>query len=277
MDMARLLDLETWIRFFTARSQTRKLVFRSLFLAGIVVLLATWIFCSPSSGVARHKPRGATVAPPVAAQWKFELTSPVEPVAAAGKLPLRRALAVVADAADAKLALLDDSAQQVMRKAHRYWSDPRDAAEGGEAGAARNWEIDFPKGIARDEYARQLDFFAIELAVILPNNQLQYASAFSKPKHTVRTAPTSEERRCYLTWQGGDLGRADRELLARAGIKAGSRVVVTILPRDVEAKLVELEKQAAGRDLDKVRRTRFGIHAAGNGYEFYVAEQFRRE
>jgi hypothetical protein len=252
-------------------------VFRAIFVVGVVVLFILITILSWGPSAASRKPRQSADQTPPAVELKLDLASPIEAVALAAQPPLGEAMAAVADAVEAKATLLGDSAQQAMLRAHRYWADPRSAGEGGAVGAARNWELHFGKGIARDEYARELDFFGIELAVIMPDNQLVYASDFSKPKHTVRTAPADEEQRCYLTWQGGDLSRADRELLARAGIKAGSRVVVTILPREVESKLAELEKQAAGSELDKVRRTRFGVRAEGNGYTFYVVEQFRRE
>ncbi len=50
-----------------------------------------------------------------------------------------------------------------------------------------------------------------------------------------------------------------------------------ILPAAVEAKLAALERTAAGADIDNVRKTRFGIRAAGDGYEFYVIQQYRTE
>ena len=99
----------------------------------------------------------------------------------------------------------------------------------------------------------------------------------SKVKPEIHTGAASTERRCYLTWSEGDLGRADADLLARAGISTEGQVVLKLLPRRVEDKLAELEQNYAGHEIDNVRKTRFGIRAAGNGYEFFVLEQFRKE
>ena len=148
----------------------------------------------------------------------------------------------------------------------------------GDAGNLwRNWELHFNRGTAKERYARQLDFFGIELAVVMPENKLLYVGKFTQKKPQTRLGPADQERRCYLTWREGDLSRADAELLSRAGISSEDRVVLKILPPKVEAALAVLEKAAAGDDLDSVRRTRFGIRAAGDGYEFYVLEQLRKE
>ena len=155
------------------------------------------------------------------------------------------------------------------------WGDLRKAGE--KDVAARNWELRFLKGNTKDKYARQLDFFGIELAVVMPGNKLVYVRKFSKPKPENHTGPADQEKRCYLTWRNGDLSRADVELLSRAGVSPGDRVVLKILPADVEAKLAKLEKDYAGDDAGNVSKTQFGIRAAGDGYEFYVAEQYRKE
>ena len=60
-------------------------------------------------------------------------------------------------------------------------------------------------------------------------------------------------------------------------MSTSERIVLKILPLKVAAKLAELEKASAGDQLDDVRKTRFGVRDAGDGYEFYVIEQYRRE
>ncbi len=143
-----------------------------------------------------------------------------------------------------------------------------------EATAQRNWEIRFPKGQTVETYAKQLDFFGIELAVVLPESMLLYVSRLSADKPTTRTGKAADEKRFYLTWRGGELSLADLELLNRAGVEARNRVLLKLLPPELEKKLTELERQAAGARADRVRKTRFDIRPAENGYQFVVVEQW---
>ncbi len=143
-----------------------------------------------------------------------------------------------------------------------------------EATAQRNWEIRFPKGQTVETYAKQLDYFGIELAVVLPEGMLLYVSRLSADKPTTRTGKAADEKRFYLTWRGGELSLADLELLHRAGVEARNRVLLKLLPPELEKKLTELERQAAGPRADRVRKTRFDIRAAEGGYQFAVVEQW---
>ena len=143
-----------------------------------------------------------------------------------------------------------------------------------EATAQRNWEIRFPKGQTVETYAKQLDYFGIELAVVMPEGVLLYVSRLSADKPTTRTGKAAEEKRFYLTWRGGELSLADLELLHRAGVEARNRVLLKLLPPELEKKLAELERQAAGPRADRVRKTRFDIRASDDGYQFVVVEQW---
>jgi hypothetical protein len=188
---------------------------------------------------------------------------------------LRDALASVADIVASRLADLDNP----------LISDPDSVEAGGSkgelargqgtggTGIRRRWEIFFDKGNTIETYARQLDFFGIELGILLPGNQVQYVSGFSQPRPQVRVGPADAEKRFYLTWQRGDLQQADRELLARAGIDPGNRLILKFLPPEVEARLVALERAYASGRADQVSSTRFGIRREGNGFAFYVISQ----
>jgi hypothetical protein len=140
----------------------------------------------------------------------------------------------------------------------------------------RRWEVRFAKGMTLDEYARQLDFFHIELAVLLPNGRVAYASNLSKRRPDGRTGEAANESRYYLVWRSGELQQADRQLLGRAGIDVGDRPIVKFLPPPLEAQLVALEKAHAGEKFNRLRSTRFGIRAEGDGYAFHVVGQSYR-
>ncbi len=143
----------------------------------------------------------------------------------------------------------------------------------GKGGVLRRWEIHFVKGGTLETYARQLDFFGIELSALLPDGKVAYAFNLVKKKPDVRFGAADKEKRYYLTWRSGDLQQADRELLARAGVEAGNRIILKFLPPAVEAQLAALEKARAGSEAKNIRKTRFGIQSTGNGYSFYVLEQ----
>ncbi|RMG00671.1 MAG: hypothetical protein D6741_06395, partial [Planctomycetota bacterium] len=192
---------------------------------------------------------------------------------------LKDALANVADAVSSKLAMLDNP----------IFSDPNNLERGGKkgdlrrggggtggTGKPRRWEIIFDKGNTLETYARQLDYFKIELGVLLPDNRVQYVSNLSSSRPTVRTGPADQEKRYYLTWRQGDLMQADLELLAKAGVQASGKIILKFLPPEVERRLYELEQARAGNRADRVLRTRFGIRPQGGGFDFFVIDQSYR-
>lgn len=192
---------------------------------------------------------------------------------------LQDSLASVSDIVAAKLADLDNPLIADPNSTQRGGpkGDPvRGGGGTGGSGTPRRWELMFDKGNTLDTYARQLDFFQIELGVLLPGNQVRYVSQLSSPAPVVRDGPAEAEKRFYLTWQQGELQEADRQLLAKAGVDAGRRIILKFLPPDLEAKLAALERAHAGAKADQILRTRFGIRPQGNGYAFFVLEQTYR-
>ncbi len=135
------------------------------------------------------------------------------------------------------------------------------------------WEIRYEASNLRS-YARQLDFFEIELGAVGGKPLVDYASHFTKDSPTTRSARGSDEKRLYMTWRGGRLQAMDRELLEKAGIDVERRVQLQFYPQKIEDTLarVELEHTKDGR-VDKLRKTIFGVRPAGDGYEFFVIEQ----
>jgi hypothetical protein len=239
----------------------------------VLVLLAAWLGgCFSAKDRRQNQAAGRLPA----AQLKTEIETPLAAAADGGQPPLKDSLVAVADAVGAKAGLLDDPQRLAAPKGRPSWADQREAAGPG-TNLRRNWELHFDKGTAREPYARQLDFFGIELAVVLPENKLLYVGKFTKGKPETRSGAADRETRCYLTWSEGDLSRADADLLFRAGVSTADRVILEILPVAVEDKLAALEKAYAGDEIDNVRKTRFGIRAAGDGYEFYVVQQSLRE
>lgn len=193
---------------------------------------------------------------------------------------VEKMLTFVADAVAERLADLEDPLRGETEVAGRGGATgPGDATgrgPGGGGGRRRHWEVRFPEGNTLETYARALDFFRIELGVLLPDNRVLYVYNLSKPKPDTRVGPADQEKRYYLTWRRGTLMEADRELLRRAGVDPGDRLILKFLPPEVEAQLVELEKAAAGPRYDRIRTTYFAVVPQGNGFRFAVVDQVLR-
>lgn len=189
---------------------------------------------------------------------------------------LKDTLSVITTAVTDRLPLLEDPLLEEATRQSGHGTGKGTgigSGTGSGSGRARRWEIQFPKENTLDEYARQLDFFGIELGVVVPGNQVEYASHLTKPKPDRRIGPADQENRYYLSWRHGELAQADQELLARAGIDGKGRVVLRFLPPSLEATLGGLEKARAGDEYAKVYATRFAIRSEKDSYVFYVIDQ----
>ena len=112
-----------------------------------------------------------------------------------------------------------------------------------------------------DLYARQLDYFGIELGMLRNDNKIIYAYHLSKPKPDTRVLDdrARNENRYYLTWHNADSQKADGELLARAGIDAGDHLVLKFLSQPLEMQLLALERSYREANPKEIARTRFGV------------------
>jgi len=197
------------------------------------------------------------------------------------EVALEETLASIADAAADKAALLDDPALTDLTRSGSgsgRGGEGRgvDRGSGTGSGIARHWEVRFLKGNTLETYARQLDFFGIELGVLMPDNKVFYAYGFSRPQPATRVGKADRENRYYLTWRRGELQKADRELLTRAGVSSTGQIILKFLPPQLEARLAEMEKAHGGFEPRDIGGTRFGIRAEGDGYNFYVLTQWYR-
>lgn len=142
----------------------------------------------------------------------------------------------------------------------------------GSGKGGRQWELSFDQGNTLDTYARQLDFFGIEMAVPEKGEQLIYVINFSGTPST-RCGKTTDEKRSYLTWTKGGLMAADVELLSRAGVDGSGKLILKFLPPATEQALLKIEANYAGSRAARIRATTFGIKSSGSGYEFFVIKQ----
>jgi hypothetical protein len=166
-------------------------------------------------------------------------------------------------------------ARQVGRGARGFGEGP------GAGGLSREdrWEIVYDKTQTLREYARQLDYFDIELGAILGRDRLVYLSnvASRQPVQRVASGGT-EDSRMYLLWRGGGRQRADTDLFRQAGVDVRNAILMQFLPPELEARLFQSEMEYARerrREREEIRQTRFGVRQndGGGDYEFYVIDQ----
>jgi len=126
-----------------------------------------------------------------------------------------------------------------------------------------------------DDYARQLDFFGVELGVAGGGNpNVDYISNLSAARPKVRVGAPKDEKRLRFLHRSGELRQADRELVAKAGINTTGRVVCQFYSPQMYQTLLTLENARMGkRRIREVRRTVFGVKAVGAKYEFFVISQ----
>ncbi len=136
------------------------------------------------------------------------------------------------------------------------------------------WEIRM-SAASLDEYAKQLDFFKVELGVAgggSPN--VDYVSNLSSAKPTVRVGDGKNEHRLRFLHRAGELRAADRQLATKAGVKTDGRVVFQFYSEEMYKNLLALEAARKGnRRVKDIRLTIFGVQSNAGKYEFYVIDQ----
>lgn len=137
----------------------------------------------------------------------------------------------------------------------------------------QRWFVRFIDQQDLSEYARQLDFFGIEIGAIV-GGKLVYVSKLSAPQPQVRTANSGAgETRLYMTWQGGGRKQADLQLMTKAGINVGNGAILHFYPKTTEDQLARLELDYRKRRADEIRRTYFSVNRVDAGYAFSVVQQ----
>jgi hypothetical protein len=195
---------------------------------------------------------------------------------------VQESLSVLPDAIASKVLELDDPSLPTPKRHGSYGSgggigggfgDGRGLGHGpGLGGSRRNWEVYFAKGSTLDLYAKQLDFFDIEMGVLQDSKTMIYAKGFASGKPTIRTGPP-DQKRYNLTWKSGELQQAEKEILIKAGVQVGNRVIYKFLTPKTESLLAYAEKAYAGPREKEIKKTQFGVKQEGAGFEFTVLQQ----
>lgn len=144
----------------------------------------------------------------------------------------------------------------------------------GRLGQRRHWEVQFHDQRSLQAYAQQLDYFGIELAIMQPGGNVMYFANLSQPMPSIRQELAVHEQRYYLTWLRPELQASDRELIAKTDITVDEKqFILKFISNDLEQRLAQLERDAAGSRLAQLRATYFGVRQNGSNYEFYVSRQ----
>jgi len=193
---------------------------------------------------------------------------------------LEAALEAVTDAVSSVAASTDvlSTASAVTSKGEGGRGDSRPPGPEGEGDDIiprwERWEVRWiSTGIPA--YARQLDFFGIELGAAGGSPKIDYVSQLSGGMKK-RDGASKDEKRLFMTWKGGTLQQFDKTLLGRANIPTAGRIMFQFYPEKVEDGLAWIEKEYADKQghpsVKEYLKTIFGVRAKGREYEFYVAE-----
>ncbi len=234
-------------------------------VGAIAVLLSVLV------GVVVTRQKLARQSKPVRVAWGAEVSSFGEAV---HRVEWQAAAPGSGEPASAPLEWLADARLGLFRGSG---SDKPLAARPAVVPPEDRWEIEFDPGLTIGDYAKQLDALGVELAVVVDDDTLEYATKLVDSKPKSRRGARADESRLYLTWSRGDLVAADRVLLANAGIDAADRVVLHFLPEATHDRFLRLERQFAKRPLEKIAKTVFGLGRTFRGYELYVKRQQERK
>jgi hypothetical protein len=142
------------------------------------------------------------------------------------------------------------------------------------------WKLKF---LARNikDYAKQLDFYQIELGAIGGNiDGVDYAKNLVGAPQT-RRAPSGDEERLYFMWTSpGPLMKYDRRLLEKAGVRLSNRQMLKFIPKQLENMLANIEldyaKERGHNKVQEIAKTIFESRPVDGGYTFEVIEQTYR-
>ncbi len=139
----------------------------------------------------------------------------------------------------------------------------------------QRWFVKFDDG-SLDVYAKQLDFFKIEVGAFFPppTKKIIYLSNLTNDKPTVREVSSGADNRLHMTHQGGGRQKADKALFAKAGVNVdGAAMLLHFYPKPAEQALIGSETGYRNKKASEIRRSYFKVTSDGGGYKFTVTSQ----
>lgn len=146
----------------------------------------------------------------------------------------------------------------------------------GRGGTKREqrWVVEFADKGNLKSYARQLDFFNIEIGCAFTDGRIFYVKGMSGNAVKREARLSGDDKRLYMNWQGGERVKADLELLSKAGVPdPSSGTVLHFYDPATEQIMARVELKYADKPIEQIRRTYFQVRRSGNGYEFFVTDQ----
>ncbi len=116
----------------------------------------------------------------------------------------------------------------------------------GKKGVPREqrWFIKFSDRGSLIDYAKQLDFFNIELGALMKSGKMIYLSKVSSGKPVSRTVSSgADEKRLYMTWQGGERRTSDISLFKKAGFDVTGGILFHFYPKQTENQFTHVRKE----------------------------------
>ncbi len=129
-----------------------------------------------------------------------------------------------------------------------------------------------------DEYARQLDFYKIELGAMGGDVEgVDYAKNFSS-SIAKRRGESVAEKRLWFRWTEGNLKKFDEQLIQKAGISlSGGRFSLQFYEKDLENLLAQMELEYATKagfpSVKQIAKTIFESQPSDNGFAFKIVDQ----
>jgi hypothetical protein len=136
----------------------------------------------------------------------------------------------------------------------------------------QRWQIYYDQSQTLLAYARQLDFFGIELGVVRGGQDLVLISSLASNQPVIKRAAKNDER-LFFVWKDAGRRDADLQLVQRAGISTENVLIAQFVPPQLEEQLARLEQRFANKRPEEIRMTQFGIRPAARGFEFFVMRQ----
>ncbi|MEZ6128541.1 MAG: hypothetical protein R3C59_07645 [Planctomycetaceae bacterium] len=153
---------------------------------------------------------------------------------------------------------------------------PLGTGGGGKGGTKREqrWLVQFADKGDLKSYARQLEFFKIELGCAFKDGRIYYLKNMASSPTLRQDRLSSQDQRLFMNWEGGDRVQADIELLAKAGVPdPASGSVLHFYDPATEQMMAQIELAYANKPVEQIRRTYFQVRRQGSGYEFFVSNQ----
>lgn len=138
----------------------------------------------------------------------------------------------------------------------------------------KRWELRY-KVSTLTEYAKQLDFFKIELAGVQKvGDNIAYLTNIAAASPKVRSGSRKTEKRIYFSHTIAQLRKWDLNLLQKANVtNLGDRLPMQFYPADVIQQLYSLENAQLTKDNRKVpdiKRTVFNVEGSEGNYRFVL-------